>query len=251
MEEWLRAVLHGKDTLLPDRGEISRARLLHSIYPHLPRTVREDMLKATTGLLKDLLQSGLWTNEAADELLLLLQYLAPEDSCAVLEAAATTEAFRNFEEHRRFVFIQTLISLGVTVPPDFWYSLLTEDPNRFAGISFDGLARISLNRAIQILPLLPDDEGVAELIGNALPGLVKDAGAGGIRRIGELISAILLEIPSAVRREIQEYFDLEGFPLELPGESDFGITHAELEKALWTMSTETYASRSQPICATI
>ncbi|MGA2939132.1 MAG: hypothetical protein ABSF52_18830 [Syntrophobacteraceae bacterium] len=249
MEEWLRAVLRGSDTLIPDRGEISRARLVDSIYPLLPRTVKEDLLKASNGLLRDLLQNGVWTDVAADELLLLIQYLAPDDSCGILEAVAKGELFRNLGEHLRFSLIQTLLSLGINMPPDFWYCLLAEDPSRFGGLVFDGLSRIALDLAIQILPSLPDDDEVAELIGCALPGLVKETGPGGLRRVGELISAILLQIPSAVRREIQEYFVLEGFPLGPSGQHFCTITHEDLEKALWTLSPYAYVCNSQPIPA--
>ena len=216
MREWVTSVLRGRDTLLPARPENSRASAVESIYGHLTRIPREFLLEATRSLLYDFVAGRDWTGEAADDLLLLAQYLDPREAGHILDSLASRPDFESLDEALQYRVLQSLVALGVRRPWAFWCGVLRRDPQRYAGLAFDGIARTSPHDAIRLLPLLPDGENVAELIGNALPGFLDEAGADALPGICDLVSRKLRELAPAVRAEIEECFEEQGMPLTPP-----------------------------------
>jgi len=228
MKQWLVSRLNGRDVLLPDTGEESLAYPVAAIYPLLSRGAREDLLRATTALLHDLAEGRDWTGQPAEELLLLIQYLAPHDAKDILSSLAVSDRFRNLGQDVQYRVLQGLISLQVSMRPPFWRGIFRKDPVVFAGLAFDGLATKSVEHAIGLLPCLPNDESVAELIANALPGFVDRAGKKSLPKIGQLLSDRLAELKPLIRAEIKQFCRDEGLSLE-----DAVMSKALVDKLSW------------------
>lgn len=251
MKEWLTTHLHGRDVLLPDRSGESLAYSAAAIYPLLSRHAREDLLSATMVLLNDLAQGKGWSGEPAEELLLLVQHLVPEDAGDLLAAVVQSKRFQQLDADLRFRMLQTLVSLRVAMSPEFWRAALMENRTELAGLAFDGLALDSIEQAVGILPLLPDDENVAELITNALPGIIDIGGPNTLDRLHQLLSDMQHEMNPLLKREIASFLAEEGRPLvdragvERPGRN---LKVAELKEICYTLSPGD-TSLGSPACA--
>lgn len=240
-KEWLVARLNGRDPLLGDTAEDSLAYPVAAVYPHLSRGAREDILKATTSLVHDLAAGRNWTGRPGEELLLLIQYLAPDEARDVLSNLANSDRFRNLDHEVQYRVLQSVVSLQARMPSSFWWRMFRENPVGFAGLAFDGLAMTSVEQAIGLLPLLPNDESVAELIANALPGFVDAAGPARLPDIPRLFSDRLAELQPLIRDEIEQFCEDEGLPLEDPVGSDAiagNLHYQDLEEVLFTLQPE-------------
>ena len=241
MRRWLASSLRGEDSLLAHRAGDSAAYSVAAIYRHLSRFAKENLLEAAVSLVYDLAANRGWQGQAAEELLLLIQHLAPDEAKDILASLARSSQFQGLEEHQRYRVLQSLVSLGVRMSPAFWREALRQNASRFAGLAFDGLSLTSPDEAIALLPDLPDDQNASELRANALPGFIDDAGPAALPRIRRLLSTELPELPDAIRGEIVGFFEDEGQALDHPAgpESlDDKLPARLLEVCLYTLVEE-------------
>ena len=156
---WLERALRGQEPL---------PRLTPDEFPHLGILRLEKTLKPAT---RDSLRDG--------ALQLVRQFCADGqgESAYLVELLALTSAFRNPEAvhilaqlARGFyewpqisseIRLAVLATLVDTPPPqsvEFWDGILRQDPEKYAGLALSGVLAINPERAIELLPTMPDTE---------------------------------------------------------------------------------------------
>src|SRR4051794_37572255 len=183
LRAWMEARLHGKDIVVP--GDVRQGELPHYmftvIYPHLERHVRQDMERIIVEFVRDMARNeqSSWCGEAADELLMLIQYVGGQDIlCYLLEMIED----RRFlppeapEETRRLHFriLQTLAALNWRGATGFWEKEAVQAPNECLGVALDRLGLIDPVYAIRLLTQVPWTEEVKDQVFIALPSLLDE-----------------------------------------------------------------------------
>lgn len=212
--DWLRLHIHGSDSILPYSPGTGPADPVANIYPLLGRHVKEDLIRAINTLAHEFFNAENPDEKYAEELLLLLQDLKPDDINLSLREFVTSPDFNDKSENVRYRIGQTLITFGLPITSEFWKNLFESNKTAFAGLAFDGLALISPETAINFLPDLPDDPAVAKLINNALPSFFKGLNEAEVQRLCSLIFTRIQEYGESVRGVIEKYFERVGFSCE-------------------------------------
>lgn len=156
---WLERALRGQEPL----PQITRDE-----FPHVGILRLEKTLKPAT---RDSLRDG--------ALQLVRQFCVDGqgESAYLVELLALTSAFRNPQAvhilaqlARRFyelpqisseVRLAILATLVDTPPPqsvEFWDGILRQDPEKYAGLALSGVLAINPERAIELLPAMPDTD---------------------------------------------------------------------------------------------
>ena len=162
---WLEQALRGHEPLprvvpgeSPEDSILRQERTLMTI-------TREDLREACRRLVRRFVRQPVDKDEFVAALLRLAKGFAlvevPDDLHAL---AAAEERFSSLPAAQQRTLLSTLLDMRAPLPASFWYQLAGRDPERFGVVSFSGLLRQTLPGALQILPLLPDDEGIADAV---------------------------------------------------------------------------------------
>lgn len=152
LKHWVESRLCGKDTLLADMSGNSRAYPLVAIYQRLKRTVREDLQTACLQLLNEFVSGRGLTGDAADDLLILSQSLFPEKAGDRLRLLAESPGlFSKLPIELRRRVLQTLVALGEKLETSFWTERFEKDGKSVTAICFEGIAKNSLEDALEFL----------------------------------------------------------------------------------------------------
>lgn len=139
---------------------------------------REDLREACRRLVRRFVRQPVDKDEFVAALLRLAKGFAlvevPDDLHAL---AAAEERFSSLPAAQQRTLLSTLLDMRAPLPASFWHQLAARDPERFGVVSFSGLLRQTLPGALQILPLLPDDEGIADAVYVVLSQHVRCGGA--------------------------------------------------------------------------
>lgn len=182
LKHWIDARLHGLDSEVP--GDFRQGEppyyLITLIYPDLDRNSRDYIHSIVYEFLLDMSRNreSSWQEDAAHALLLLAQNL--EDRTFIPPILEMAEGGRFFKEgleissddlHRRL--LQSLVALEWRGSIAFWCEQVGRAPERYAGVTFAGLAQIALKHAVDLLLHLPlDNPDVRAQIRVALRGLL-------------------------------------------------------------------------------
>ncbi|MBF0526626.1 MAG: hypothetical protein HQK56_16200 [Deltaproteobacteria bacterium] len=209
LQDWLVWLLNGRDNLLPSDGYMSLTGPLAAIYPRLSPRIRDGINRAALLMLGDMLSGRVWAGQAADELLLLIQQVGMQEAEDLLADYARLPRFHKVREDLRYRVCQALAALRVRMTVDFWHQVLRSNPDKFGGVAFIGLTVISPKSAIDLLAFLPDEERVAELIGDTLPLFFEMAGKDGAEAARRHLIQSLPQLAPKLRMEVEEYLQLE------------------------------------------
>ncbi|MBF0495603.1 MAG: hypothetical protein HQK58_03350 [Deltaproteobacteria bacterium] len=209
LRDWLVWLLNGRDNLLPIDGYMSLTGPLAAIYPRLSSRIRDGIDGAVLSMLGDMLAGRVWAGQAADELLLLIQQLGMKAAEDLLGDYARLPRFHKVREDLRYRVCQALVALRVRMTVDFWHQVLRSNPDKFGGVAFIGLAIISPKSAIDLLAFLPDEERVAELIGDTLPLFFELSVKAGAKAARRHLTESLPQLAPKLRMEVEEYLQLE------------------------------------------
>lgn len=168
---WLEDSLRGKTTLpraIPGESpELCIIRFERS----LERMTRGDLREACKLLVHRFAkQTGevLATdeeNDYVDSLLCLAQALELKEIWSILCSLASDDArFSRLPTRQQKSVIGTLLDLRAPESLQFWQMIAERYPARLGVFAFSGLLRESPERALEILPTLPDDEAVADSV---------------------------------------------------------------------------------------
>jgi len=191
MHEWLKRHLAGADALLPMRGDNgSRGYAAASMYRWLSHGGREDMLSAMDALLRELPREDGLTGEAAKELLSMVQHIHSEETGYILADLAMSRAFSRLEEDVRYRILQGLIQLRVKMEPEFWLELFKENPKYYGSVAFSGLALTSMNNALNLLAVMPEDDSLIAKISMNFRGVIKHLSESGMYELSRKIASL-------------------------------------------------------------
>jgi hypothetical protein len=239
LQEWIGECLRGEDVQVPiDFREGDRYYdLIELLYPRLKRSVREDIQSIVLENLEDLARNpeSPWRGEAGDELLLLAQSLCGDEIFDLLVEMAISQRLFAADEAAAVIdlhyrVLQTLVALGYRGAPEFWRAQARLRPDRYAGVTFSGLAIIAPAQAIDWLAEIEWTDAVEDRILWALPGFVD---RGGLARMAALVERSWLRLPPRAQFAFRQFFAEEGHPLET--EDRVLERAASLVESLWPL----------------
>jgi hypothetical protein len=243
LSAWMTERLERRDLILEDDdAEESSAYPIIAIARHLAPVVVEALHQATISLLKSWIRDHDAAN--ADDLLLLIQGLGVKSTRDDLGRLARSGSFAELSEPLRYRVLQTLISLEANLEPSFWYGVYQTGQRQLAGVTFDGLALISPNHAIDFLSVVPENPDVAEQIGASLPGFMDDVVSSRDRvAVRALIDSRLPEMKPRVAEVIRDFFVGEQTPLAvLPLRESAPV--AQSRRRQWSISSDNFPALS-------
>lgn len=160
---WLRSALMGNEALektsADEPNHLSILRAEQTLLPEIRRSIRLSSMH----LLREFCAIRNCDENYSRELLFLVGALKDYEATSVLENFALT-----FEEEPKVRTSIRQLVLGVLVDSpmplsiDFWKKMLREDSLNQAGMAFSGLLGIDIYKAIEMLPLMPDDDEVGQ-----------------------------------------------------------------------------------------
>lgn len=214
LKEWLAARINGVDPILPDDPDYDAAYSLVALIPHLSGAVVAQIQYAALALLTQWLQTQSLPPSATDTLLLIIQGLQVKPAGNRLELFVKSDGFADMPAPIQDRILQTLIALETNLPPHFWFTLVALDPERFAGVAFDGLALVSPNQAVDLLTKLPESETIAASIAASLPGFMDNIFPARSRvAVRSLIASRIWQVAPPIKKIIQEFFAGEQTPV--------------------------------------
>jgi hypothetical protein len=160
---WLEQALRGHEALprvvpgeSPEDSILRHERTLMTI-------TRTDLREACRLLVRRFIRQPVDNDEFVAALFRLAKGFALAEIANDLHAlASSAERFSILPAAQQKTLLSTLLDLRAPLPAPFWHELVARDPERFGVVSFSGLLRHAPAAALQILPLLPNDEGIAD-----------------------------------------------------------------------------------------
>jgi hypothetical protein len=239
---WIGERLERRDSLLEDNDpEESSSYPIVAIARHVSPVVIQALHRATVNLLATWMKDPDLTN--GNDLLLLIQGLGVQGARADLEDMARSEHFGGLSVELQRRVLQTLIALGANLEPSFWYGVYRGAPTELAGITFDGLALISPNHAVDFLSAASGDESAAKQIAASLPGFMDDLVPARDRAsIRALVESRLQEMQPRIAHAVTEFFTEEQTPLAvLPLAEPIAVKKPTRQ---WSISSENFPALS-------
>ena len=214
LKQWLQTRLRGKDALLADMAGNSRAYPVIAIYPKLKRTVREDVQAACIEMLNEFVSGGGLHGEAADDLLILSQGLAPDKAGARLRyLAEATEHFNKLPVELRKRVVQTLVALGEQMDTPFWKSRFQKDGRSITAICFEGITMNSVKDSLDFLMRIGSDADVLDSVALHIPAFLERVlKCGQEKAFASAFYSSRNRLPSKLREEICEWCGELGIP---------------------------------------
>jgi hypothetical protein len=212
LREWLIEVAEGTDVLLEVDTEETFFPLL-TLYRQLELSVRLRIDSAMVNLLLEVIKEKQSIIELLENVLLMAQLLCIRAVRPILEAFVASERFATLDESHQYRVLQTLIALKSNLAPSFWYRVLRLQPDKFAGVVFDGLALVSPTHAVDFLSRASGTSGAVKQIALGLPGFVDDLESADSDRIRALIESRIPEMAPSVASAVTDFFTSEGTPI--------------------------------------
>jgi hypothetical protein len=218
LQNWIKAVLKGKDPVAGGERDDLPHGFLKRVYHQLDPLVREAFQDAVLNHLTDLTQDpqSEWQGESGDELLLLVAAVlrnSPrlEDVFILLLHIAEQDSFRasgGLNLHWRA--LQTLIGVRYRASSEFWHEQYKAGGDTYASITLAGL---SLNSLVEVFEWVKREAGnnavVTALIGR-LPWLIEEYGED---QVSLLLSDLILILPEPYETELQKLVRCLGLEL--------------------------------------
>jgi hypothetical protein len=160
---WLERALRGQEALprvVPDEPP-EEPILRHERT--LATMTRQDLREACRVLVRRFVRQPADSDDFVAALVRLARGLELVEVAPDLHALAGDEArFAGLGAAQQKVVLTALLDLRAQLPPAFWQDLVERDPARFGVVAFSGLLRRGSDCALRMLPLLPDDERIAD-----------------------------------------------------------------------------------------
>ncbi len=129
----------------------------------LAPTTREDLREACRQLVRQFVRKPEDDDFYVAALLRLGKGFALGELASDLhQLAAASETFARLPGGQQKTVLATLLDLRAPLPGAFWHHLAERDPARFGIVALSALLRRDALDALAIVPLLPDDEGLAD-----------------------------------------------------------------------------------------
>jgi hypothetical protein len=214
LQAWLTARCEQRDAILPDDPDFDAAYPVVALSPHLSAAVRAQLQYACVSLLTNWLSSHSQFDDPIDNLLLVIQGLNIKPAGPRLEIFVRSDDFAAASERLQDRILQTLVALEMNLAPHFWHTLVAIDPQRFAGVAFDGLSLVSPNHAVDLLTKLPTSTAIAESISLSLPGFIDNIFPAKSRwAVRSLIAARIWQFPAPIAQVVKTFFQKEQTPV--------------------------------------
>ncbi len=214
LRNWIIDLVEGRDVILESDDEGDTFYPVLAVCRLAAPVVQQRISEAVADLLANTIKSEPLPSQFLSNLLLLAQILEVHDVRDGLEGFARSAKFVALDVELKYRILQTLISLNANLRPSFWYRMLDLEPERFAGVVFDGLALVSPNHAVDFLSRAPNDEEAVRQIDAGLAGFMDDVVAASERAsVRNLIESRINEMQPLVANAIADFFASEETPI--------------------------------------
>lgn len=228
LKEWIELRLHDKDTQIPSdfRQGDTPYYIISLLYSKLNRHMREDIDGIVREFVRDMARNPntIWKGEAGHQLLLLNNSISAEETRGFLLEMVESRMFfvedvLLLAEDLHLRVLQTLVSLGHRLNPEFWIKQYRLAPERYAKIVFNGLELIAPEQAIRFMASIDSVETVERILFITFPSLLDEYG---VAKIALLVEEYLPRMKPGVRAAVQSFFADEGYTLKYqPRETKF------------------------------
>ena len=160
---WLRRALRGQETLpllTPDEAPyLGILRLDKSLKPAARDSLRDGSLQ----LVRLFCEDGLGETSYLEQLLALTAAFGNPDAVRMLaQLARTFPQMPQISVEIRLAVLATLVDTPPPQPVEFWDCILKQNPKDYAGLALSGVLATNPTQAINMLPLMPNDERIGQ-----------------------------------------------------------------------------------------
>ena len=207
MLTWLESALRGRE-LLPMivPGETPESPILRE--RRLSTRTRDDLRQACLNLVRRFIREPQDEDGYVMALLRLATGFQLKETVTDLHLLASNrEAFAALTANQSWAVLSTMLDLRAPVSLDFWKEIASREPGRHGVIAVAGLLTHGYHSAFQLLPLLPDDETIADALFVVIDqhaGLLNSDERGNmVNAAAEVLPACLPHVQAALRDWIQ------------------------------------------------
>jgi hypothetical protein len=159
LQNWLPRALRGQEPLprlTPDESlHIAIERLEKTLKPATRASVRD----ASLHWVREFCARGDNDSTYVEELLALASTFKIHDATPLLsELASADNRLTQLEPDVRLAVLAALVDLSPPQLPEFWEDILQRSPKDYAALALSGLLAINPDRAVRLLPSMPDTE---------------------------------------------------------------------------------------------
>jgi len=227
LRQWIFNRLHGDDPTFGGAPGDQPHYLLVVVYPHLKRTIREDIENILIDFIHEIACDSptQWIGKAGGELFLMADPIlinSPRKNYTIdlLLRIVAAEKFDGAEcEELRFRALQALIALDYHPSPNFWRDLYDKHGESYAPLVLEGLARTELSAAFEWLGGVTWAESLERSLLFLMPNLLERYGAGEVKK--NLVKH-WRNYPESTQSALEELAQFEGFSIE-----DIAHSHTE------------------------